>query len=40
MKLQRFEGQAGLGQAAVDQVRPVLDLLQPSLDHPHTISLT
>src|SRR6266536_2715815 len=27
-----FEGQAGGGQAAVDQVRPVLDLLQLALD--------
>jgi hypothetical protein len=35
VKLRRLEDQAGLGQVAVDQMRPVLDLLQPSLDHPH-----
>jgi hypothetical protein len=32
MLLPGFDGQAGRGEAAVDQVGPVLDLLQLALD--------
>jgi hypothetical protein len=32
MGLPGFDGQADGGQAAVDEVGPVLDLLQPALD--------
>ena len=35
-----FEGQAGSGQAAVDQVGPVLDLLQLALDETRSLMIT